>query len=99
MVEIDHSRFVYYRKSIQSNLFDAIKSRLIKLGVDEKHILNEEATIHAQISDYVAFVNDIRQPPKLLLEEVIGTRDNDPNTPYSHQISTKTILEVDLFDC
>lgn len=99
MVEIDHNRFVYYRKSNQAHYFDAIKARLMKLGIDKKRILNEETTIHTQVGDYIAFVNDIRQPPKLLLDEVLDTRDNNPNVMIHHGLPTKTVWEGYLFDC
>ena len=96
MTDIDPNKFVYIRRSIQLPMFQVIKHTLLSHGIEEKHILNVEATIHAQIGDYVAYVNESADPPKLLLGEVLETKDGDPNILDSHHIKTKTICEFDL---
>lgn len=96
MTKIDPNKLVYYSKSTQEHLFNAIRLTLIKNGLEDRRILNEEGAIHAHVGDYLAYVLESKHPQKLLLEEVLGIEDDNPNVMRSHLLKTKTVCKFDL---
>ena len=95
MIEIDYGQLVYIRLNDRKWL-SKVKAQLISYGFAEKQIVNEDAVKFAQIGDYVAYVNDLRDPPQLIIEKVKETKDKHPNIQDYHLITCETMYEVDL---